>query len=451
MNNKYSKELMHFSLGEIFSNHKYIRREENTDGQKSKFRYFYDNIKSSVTDAISSFADNWKAGIPKSVKESVSTFTSNIYNKIQTGYKAIENLGSSSYTSVSNLKETVNNTFYRATLGLVGYKPKYDISEFDVPIATKKGDEGVYVAKESDNVKYIGKIKQSNGKTRYYYSVESFKRAIEIYKYQDNEPSFMKSIKEIDADEDKMPTEKEDAYVVNPGHGTKGTNRTINCANCTIAYELRRRGYDVQAKDVPSTDRNIWDTMECFGIDAKFDQSTLVRVDKQTYDTLKGSGIEVKQSTPYGDRFYMEANNIAPKENENVKNVSVSKLFNQANKEYEFGKALDSVKDSELIHKITNSIKEKFNELPGGSRGDMTVMWTQLGGHSVSWDKSFDGTVRIIDTQVNRTLYDSSTGDEWLLNDMVRSLAPYRDVTLYRYDNMQIESDKILDWVEERK
>jgi ABC-type transporter lipoprotein component MlaA len=96
MDNKHSKELMHFSLGEIFSNHKYIRREENTDGQKSKFRYFYDNIKSSVTNAISSFADNWKAGIPKSVKESVSSFTSNVYNKIQTGNKTIENLGSSS-------------------------------------------------------------------------------------------------------------------------------------------------------------------------------------------------------------------------------------------------------------------------------------------------------------------------------------------------------------------
>lgn len=62
MDNEYSKELMHFSLGEIFSNHKYIRREENTDGQKSKFRYFYDSVKSTVSNAITSFTDSWKAG-----------------------------------------------------------------------------------------------------------------------------------------------------------------------------------------------------------------------------------------------------------------------------------------------------------------------------------------------------------------------------------------------------
>lgn len=451
MNNKYSKELMHFSLGEIFSNHKYIRREENTDGQKSKFRYFYDSVKSTVSNAITSFTDSWKAGIPKSVKESVSSFTNNIYNKINTGYKYLENLGGNAYTTVSSVSNALNNTFYKATCGLVGFKPKYDISEFNVPVAKSKSDEGVYVATESDNVKYVGKIKGADGKTRYYYSVDSFKRAIEVYQYQKNEPKFMKNVKEIDYSTDEQPTERQDMDVINPGHGNEGDNRMINCANCTLAYELRRRGYDVQAKDVPSNDRDMTETFECMGIKTNWNQNKLVRVSKETYDTLEGTGVEIKQKTNYGDAYYIEAENMAPEETDSVKCVDVSAAYNASGKQYDFGKSLDGVKDAKLIQSITDSIKNKFDEFPNGSRGDMTVLWTNYGGHSVVWDKSNDGTVRIMDAQVNRVLYDSSTGDEWLLKDTVKYLAPYRDVILTRYDNKQIESDKILDWIEEVK
>ncbi len=39
---------------------------------------------------------------------------------------------------------------------------------------------------------------------------------------------------------------EEDATEVNPGSGKKGTVK--NCVNCAIAMEMRRRGYDVQAR-----------------------------------------------------------------------------------------------------------------------------------------------------------------------------------------------------------
>jgi len=41
---------------------------------------------------------------------------------------------------------------------------------------------------------------------------------------------------------------RQDLAAVNPKYGTGTREYTLNCGNCTAAYELRRRGIDVEAK-----------------------------------------------------------------------------------------------------------------------------------------------------------------------------------------------------------
>jgi len=43
-------------------------------------------------------------------------------------------------------------------------------------------------------------------------------------------------------------SDKENLEAVNPDYWTRDEKYTENCGNCTVAYELRHQGYDVEAK-----------------------------------------------------------------------------------------------------------------------------------------------------------------------------------------------------------
>lgn len=59
----------------------------------------------------------------------------------------------------------------------------------------------------------------------------------------------------------KMFSKDEDMKAVNPNYGTGKLDYRMNCAYCTIAYDLRRRGYDVEAlpnTNIGSIDREVF-------------------------------------------------------------------------------------------------------------------------------------------------------------------------------------------------
>lgn len=95
--------------------------------------------------------------------------------------------------------------------------------------------------------KYIAKVELSNGEYRYFYDQDEYDAYLKRQEYQENEPNFMKNISEI---EDPM-TADEDMCAINTGYekskANGDTERTDNCVMCSIAYELRRRGYDVDS------------------------------------------------------------------------------------------------------------------------------------------------------------------------------------------------------------
>lgn len=71
-------------------------------------------------------------------------------------------------------------------------------------------------------------------------------------------------------------TEDEDMALVNPFYSTKWTDKdkelgydyifSNNCASCSLAYELRRRGYDVEAGGMVQSSPNIYDLMELYSL-----------------------------------------------------------------------------------------------------------------------------------------------------------------------------------------
>lgn len=51
-------------------------------------------------------------------------------------------------------------------------------------------------------------------------------------------------------------TPQQDAKAVNPNYDTKSVKWTHNCQRCVVAYEMRRRGYDVRATARPTEVKN---------------------------------------------------------------------------------------------------------------------------------------------------------------------------------------------------
>lgn len=122
--------------------------------------------------------------------------------------------------------------------------------------------------------KYIAKVKISDGSYRYFYDQDEYDAYLKKKEYQKDSPSFMNEFKKTSSAE----TSEEALSKINPHadwsysqyeyynslspeklkelqDSGKFTLKTegdaqaydMNCMNCTTAYELRRRGYDVEA------------------------------------------------------------------------------------------------------------------------------------------------------------------------------------------------------------
>lgn len=194
--------------------------------------------------------------------------------------------------------------------------------------------------------KYVAKM-TSNGQTRYFYSEEEYEAFKNRQFYQDpeNEPDFLKAYKE----NSKSNTSEQDLISVNPNiaetkNGTtsfsKNPDYTMNCTECTMVYEMRRRGYDVEY----NTKYNI------SGAD--------VSSDSLIYNTNRRFSYCFEKPTTYA-----------------FKRVPNEKSFNSFMK----------------------------TTYPPNSRGDLTVTWKEGGGHSMIWETDSHGNVTIKDAQMSGT------------------------------------------------
>lgn len=65
---------------------------------------------------------------------------------------------------------------------------------------------------------------------------------------------------------DRYMSRKEDVDAINGALGAVNPFRTVNCTICTTAYEMRRRGYDVQANSLfkGGGPKSLWDVTDFF-------------------------------------------------------------------------------------------------------------------------------------------------------------------------------------------
>ena len=149
----------------------------------------------------------------------------------------------------------------------------------------------------------------------------------------------------------KATTLDEDMAAINPNYNTNTkSNYDENCGACTIAYDLRRRGYDVAA------------------------------VDEDAY--LKGGNSYLDLLTCYD-------------------NVDLTNLITRVDIEKEYGVDLPNVYPP-TREEVSYMEHDMLNE-GEGARGNFMMQWINGGGHSISWEVE-DGEVVYRDCQTNKKI-----------------------------------------------
>lgn len=172
----------------------------------------------------------------------------------------------------------------------------------------------------------------------------------------------------------KEYSKEEDMNVINPGYETGEWAYTHNCSYCTAAYELRQRGYDVEAAPKQTTD-----------------DPTTIRENASWYE-----GAVIKHSSDV-----KESQNPPPEKPSVLDEI----LNTKKNKDYQEWRENDS---SIFYDDMSEGLKDLEKELVSygdGARGNLCVTWTEeyIGGnsgHSVVWEIE-NGEVVIRDCQTN--------------------------------------------------
>lgn len=341
----YNGELYHAQKKQ----HKYIARVRTANG---KYRYFYTREEYNAYKTAKESPKPKKASKLKSKLKSVSKFFKNISKKISTLFKkSKKELGK----TLSKGRKFVNEVIFGKKKG-------------------KKNTAFIIEEKVKKAVKYIAKIKLSSGKYRYFYDKDEYNRYLRRQEYQKNEPDFMKKVSKIPDEDDFTASAIMDE--VNPKYSRYDDGTSMNCANCTTAYELRCRGYDVEAAEYENPAEYYLN-----GTDLRFDYY---------YKDAKS--------------VYLDSNGDEHKS-----------VLNGTNWQKEFDYSSDTVESSIVKHSGKNT------------RGDISVTWKSGGAHSMVYEVNNNGNVVIRDCQTN-TVYS--------VEDIVDSVD---NIRITRTDNLELK------------
>lgn len=192
---------------------------------------------------------------------------------------------------------------------------------------------------------------------------------------------------------------------VNPDYGKMGTK--MNCRRATFAYEMRRRGYDVQA--TKTTNGN---GQTAYGLHKATTPS------EKDFRTGK---IRTMKS------FAKET--FAPDHEEKPLTSLISNL---------------DAGSRERIPAGSNpkSIFEKLDQQPNGSRGELGVMWQMGGGHSVAYEV-FNGKAVIFDAQSGKKLETPEA--------FTKALGNVKSAGFTRLDNIELNEEYLMKWMKNAK
>lgn len=265
--------------------HKYIAR---VLGKNNKYRYFY----------VQSEYEAYLAGVQKGKFSSDYKISDSERQDIENTKKLEKQYGDQVYRSADEYEaQIVKDSVTKSVLNILkktaskfsksGKTTKLSNNILDIPSASLKKDgskegklkrvksnKNKVTTKPLKGHKYIAKVKISDGTYRYFYDQDEYNAYLKKKEYQKDSPSFMDEFKKTPVTETseealakinphvdwsysqyKYYNDLPDEQVKKLKDSGKVSQKTVgdtqaydmNCMNCTTAYELRRRGYDVEA------------------------------------------------------------------------------------------------------------------------------------------------------------------------------------------------------------
>lgn len=205
---------------------------------------------------------------------------------------------------------------------------------------------------------------------------------------------------------------EESAIKTNPKGKTGDMKYLTNCSYCSAAFDLRRRGFDVEAGAGKFRTE-------------KFTDQFYKNAEKHNIQGMEINGVKGAESRA------LKFKNI----------VDNSKVLRQVQK-----KALDDpdgYKQDQAT--MTKNLLDKCESFGPGSRGAINLTLNNGMGHCIAFECDNSGKAHILDSQVIDTSTafwtmggahgdrDSMYVDQWLKN----SIMPYMPISVTRYDNAE--------------
>lgn len=326
---------------------------------------------------------------------------------------------------------------------------------------------------------YKAKVALPNGSFKYFYSTDDYEQYLRRQEYQEESPDFMKDIPRID--EYDFENKPEAMGEINEEYDVMDPQRSQNCMYCTTAYELRMRGYDVQAAD-RGTDEEYQGTVfdlynwyvdpeykilgqwnganlhlieKCMALEGSMpDKKNAVQRAKEEYDDAKLNYDTVRKAeglvgllTKSETMLKAEAELKAASEKYQEAKAALEEAeaaYDKVRKDDDFARQLTAYNNlvsgnadssAGLINEYY-TIEQELKMYPANSRGNLMVRWVGGGGHSMIWETDTHGRVTIRDAQTNKVVF-------------LKEILPYCTlVECVRTDNLELK-EGILATVEE--
>lgn len=341
-------------------NYKYTNRVLlRKEGNRNIYRYFYDEI-------------------------TYNKFVKNSKSKIEIGKKYILKASANHTKNSKSTEYTIRQ--------LDGSSRKVTITQDDRDEIIKRynlENKTIHNGKivDVDSVEKTNIIQELVKKSKSF--VDSIIDSIKIINNQDDVPLYVipdeNGYAKVDdfsylTKKDKEYSRDEDMSAVNPNFdGDTDLRYSTNCSYCTVAYDLRRRGYDVTADSMDPGDdpTNKYETASWYkGVDIVSTKSLL------------------------------------------FKNNPIQYLTNLNNDPY----------DSDNIEHTKKVIEDELKRHGDGARGDFGLYWKYGGGHSIVWEV-IDNEVIFRDTQINSII------------NIEEYLQRCRSTEYYRVDNLELDEE----------
>jgi len=321
-------------------------REKTNSQEKAapidKAKAFANSIKTTISRKISNVSSNLKSKGEKFVEKVTGKEVAKSY---KTGNESIENKVQEQIDRARYAKQKTNEHFLKKAAQQSFNDEKQRIKEekeeqeLKNNLARKAASEKAH--EYSEKQKAIAERRTSSDKT---YDAQMIQREESLKRQNKLSEALFKK-------QEPRTTKDESTVLINSERYNDGEEYQNNCAYCSIAYDLRERGYDVEAKagflhyneaDYPvGTEEKKQGKTEI--LDYQEYALTSYEIEK-CYD-----GAEFKDTTDV-------MKEVCPDGNYDVTNY-------------------------EVLSRLENKLKENGN----GSRGFINLYWSAGGGHSVVW------------------------------------------------------------------